>query len=965
MAKGLRNSGISVMGDMTWGTHFCHFYESKQDLLDTLVPYFKAGLDDKEFCLWVISDPLTEEEAWNALSLVVPNLDRHRSDQSIAMVAGRDWYLKGDTVNLGGVLNIWNEKLNDALARGYDGLRVSGDTCWLTQKNWRDFCEYEKQLNDSIADRPMTVLCTYPLARSGAAEILDVARNHQFALARRGGNWDVIETPELKQAKEEIRKLNEQLEQRGVERTAQLTEANARVDMILDSITDNFFSVDKNWRYTYFNKHAEDQLRILGKVPASLIGRVLWDVFPNATSGVQLRHSMNERTVVTDENYSPSLGEWYENRIYPNPDGGLAIFQRYVTERKIAEEEQRKLASLVENSTDFIGIASPEGQVLFVNPAGLQMVGLSGDEQLSATAIVDFIDKGEQERFLNEILPAVVRDGRWEGELRIKNFRGGAAIPMLHHLFFIKEVNGRRLALATIGRDMTSRKRAEKTLLESERKFSIIFDRAPFAISLARLPEGLIVDINEAWLKMYGFSRQEVVGRTSLELGINRDPEARTRLFAELQERGFARDLEMTFFTKSGDARFISCNIDVVVVGREKYLLATMHDVTENRRAEQERRRAEAYLREGQRLSHTGSWAWNVATGDLFWSEEHYRIFGLDPEKFTLTIEGARQFIHPDDQLSSIQTFETAISENNHFEYDFRIVRADGEIRYVHSLAHPVFDESGKLIEYVGTIMDTTERKLDEQALRHAHAELAHASRVLTVGELTSSIAHELNQPLGAIVTNGNASLRLLSRETADVEGTREAIDCMISDAMRASEVIKRIRTLLKKTAPEKVLLDINETIGEVIALSASELLKNQVTMRTALGADLPAVHGDRVQLQQVLLNLILNGNEAISKSTWQPREIVISSRKSKTDEVTVELSDSGIGVKPEDKEHIFDAFKTSKEGGLGLGLSISRTIVEAHGGKLWTTPKEGKGATFLFTLPTGDVSPKVKSARK
>jgi PAS domain S-box-containing protein len=954
MAKGLRNSGIGVMGDMTWGTHFCHFYESKQDLLDTLVSYFKAGLDAKEFCVWLIADPLTEEEVWNALRLVVPNLDRHQSDQSIEMFTGSDWYLKGGTVNLDSVLTIWNEKLNNALARGYEGMRVSGDTCWLQQKDWRDFCEYEKQLNNSIADRKMSVLCSYPLSRSGAAEILDVARNHQFTLARRGGTWDVIETPELKQAKEEIRKLNEQLELRVVERTTELMEANARVDMILDSITDNFFAVDKQWRYTYFNKHAEDQLRILGKIPASLIGKVLWDVFPNPASGAQLRRSMNERTVVTDENYSLPLGEWYENRIYPNTDGGLAIFQRYVTDRKLAEEEQRKLASLVENSTDFIGIASPEGKVLFVNPAGLQMVGLAGDEQASATAIVDFIDVGEQERFLNEILPAIVRDGRWEGELRVRNFKGGAAIPMLHHLFFIKEPgNGRRLALATIGRDMTSRKRAEKTLLESERKFSMIFDRAPFAISLARLPDGLIVDINEAWVKMYGFRREEVVGRTSLELGINRDPEGRTHLFAELEKRGFARDLEMTFFTKSGVARLISCNIDIVAFGGEKYLLATMHDITENRRAEEERRRADAYLREGQRLSHTGSWAWNVATGELFWSEEHYRIFGLDPKKFTLTIEAARQFIHPEDQLSSIQTFESAISQKNHFEYDLRIVRADGEIRYVHSLAHPVFDESGELIEYVGTIMDTTERKLDEQALRQAHAKLAHASRVLTVGELTSSISHELNQPLGAIVTNGNASLRLLSSETADVEGTREAIDCMISDAMRASEVIKRVRALLKKTAPEKMLLDINETIGEVIALSASELVKNQVTMRTELAPDLPPVPGDRVQLQQVLLNLILNGNESISKSTWQPREVVISSRMSGPAEITVTVSDTGIGLDPKNHERVFDSFFTSKEGGLGLGLSISRTIIGAHDGKLWYSPNEGKGATFQFTLPS------------
>ncbi|HBB89386.1 MAG TPA: hypothetical protein DC047_17420 [Blastocatellia bacterium] len=958
MGNGLRNSGIDVIGHMTWGTHFCHFYESKQDLLDTVIPYFKAGLDHKEFCVWVIAAPLTEEEAWNELRLAVPNLDQHRSEQNIAIFSSSEWYLKDGAVNLDDVLSTWNEKLNDALARGYAGMRVSGDTCWLRQEEWRDFSEYEKQLNDSIKDQPMSVLCSYPLSGFGAAEILDVARNHQFALARRSGTWDVIETPKLNQAQAEIGKLNEQLELRVVERTAQLTEANATVEMILESITDNFFAVDKDWRYTYFNKHAEDQLKLLGKVPANLIGKVLWDVFPNPTSGAQLHRSMKERTVVTDENYSPRLREWYENRIYPNPDGGLAIFQRYVTDRKVAEEQQRTLSSLVENSTDFIGIASPEGQVLFVNPAGLQMVGLSSDAQLSATAIVDFIDEGEQERFVSEILPTVLREGRWEGEVRVKNFKGGSAIPMLHHLFFIREQgNGRRLALATIGRNMTSRKQAEKTLLESERKFSIVFDRAPFAISLARLPEGLIVDINEAWVKMFGFSRGEVVGRTSLQLGINREPVAQSHLFTEIQKRGFARDLEMTFFTKSGDARLISCNIDKVGIGQEKYLLATMHDITENRRAEEDRRRSEAYLREGQRLSHTGSWAWNVVTGDLFWSEEHYRIFGLDPGKFKLTLEAAQQFIHPEDFPAALRAFTQTTNEASEFDLHFRIIRPDGTVRYVHSQAHPVFNDSGKIAEYVGTIIDTTQRRLSEEALRQAHTELARASRVLTVGELTSSIAHELNQPLGAIVTNGNASLRLLSRKTPDLESTREAIDCMISDAMRASDVIKGIRALVKKTTAQKTPLDINEVIREVIVLSASELARNQVSVRPELAADLPPVIGDRVQLQQVLLNLILNSNESISKSTWLPREVVISSRTSGPGEVTVKVSDTGIGLDQKNYERVFDSFFTSKDGGLGLGLSISRTIVEAHDGKLWCTPNEGKGATFQFTLPSAPAS--------
>ncbi len=216
---GLRNTGISVVGDMPWGTHFCHFYDSNQDLLDTLVPYFKAGLEDKEFCIWVIAAPLTKEEARNALQLVVPDLDRHFADRSIEMFLGEEWYLENDTFNLDRVTNAWNKQLKQALARGYEGMRVSSDTCWLRKKDWQDFCAYENHLNKSISNRAMTVWCTYQLAKSGAAEILDVARTHQFCLARRSGNWEVIETPEIKLAKQEMRKLNEELERRVDDRT--------------------------------------------------------------------------------------------------------------------------------------------------------------------------------------------------------------------------------------------------------------------------------------------------------------------------------------------------------------------------------------------------------------------------------------------------------------------------------------------------------------------------------------------------------------------------------------------------------------------------------------------------------------------------------------------------------------------------------------------------------------------------
>ena len=219
----LRKTGIKVVGDVPWGTHFCCLYETKQDLLDSLVPYFKAGLESNEFCLWVIVDPLTEDEARRALSEAVPDLDEHFLNENIEILDGLKWYLTENVLNLERVASAWDKKLGQALARGYDGMRVSGDTFWLREKDRKDFCAYEKQLNDSITDRPITVLCSYPLVKSGATEILDIDQTHQFAIANaRRGQWKIYEIPELKQARAEIARLREELEQRGVERSSEL-----------------------------------------------------------------------------------------------------------------------------------------------------------------------------------------------------------------------------------------------------------------------------------------------------------------------------------------------------------------------------------------------------------------------------------------------------------------------------------------------------------------------------------------------------------------------------------------------------------------------------------------------------------------------------------------------------------------------------------------------------------------------
>ncbi len=263
-------------------------------------------------------------------------------------------------------------------------------------------------------------------------------------------------------------------------------------------------------------------------------------------------------------------------------------------------------------------------------------------------------------------------------------------------------------------------------------------------------------------------------------------------------------------------------------------------------------------------------------------------------------------------------------------------------------------DSNGRIIRWYTLIYDVDDRKNAEQALRKTQVELAHVTRVLTMGELVASIAHEVNQPLGAIVTNGQACVRLLSRDVPDLEKTREVIGRMIDDGMRASEVIKRIRDLLHKAPSEKASLNINETIQEVIALVGSDVLRSQVKLRAELAADLPPVDGDRIQLQQVILNLILNAKDAMSAIQALPRDMLIKSRKSRAGEVVVAVRDSGAGLDPNDIDRIFEPFFTTKSKGMGLGLSISRTIIEAHGGTLCAVPNEHRGATVQFTLPAG-----------
>jgi PAS domain S-box-containing protein len=388
--------------------------------------------------------------------------------------------------------------------------------------------------------------------------------------------------------------------------------------------------------------------------------------------------------------------------------------------------------------------------------------------------------------------------------------------------------------------------------------------------------------------------------------------------------------------------------------GRQNELaLSLSAEISRRKRFEEELRRSEAYLAEAQRLSQTGSWAFNVATRQIIHSsEEHHRMFGFEPGEGMPVWEDWIRRIHPEDRERAIQTMRQKLRERRDYELHFRIVLPDGTIRYIHALGHPVLNPSGDLVEFVGTSIDMTERKRIEEVRLDAQNKLAHANRVTTMGHLTASIAHEVNQPIAASVTNAQAALRWLDSQPPDLNEVRQALAHIVEDSNRAGDVLGRVRDLIKKRPPRQDRLEINGTIREVIDLTHGEAVKSGVSVQTELTDGLPVIQGDRVQLQQVMLNLIINAVEAMSGVEEGSRELLISSAKGEFGGILVAVRDSGPGLPPATLEHLFDAFYTTKSGGMGIGLSICRSIIEAHGGRVWATPNTPRGAVFQLNLP-------------
>jgi PAS domain S-box-containing protein len=522
-------------------------------------------------------------------------------------------------------------------------------------------------------------------------------------------------------------------------------------------------------------------------------------------------------------------------------------------------------------------------------------------------------------------------------------------------LFAFEVANGQDLttlfAFLVTSLVITSLVRRLRRLGQAHREQAALLDLTRDSV-LVRDLKNVITYWNLGGEELYGWKRGEAVGKVTHQLLQTIFPAPLEEISGEFFRTG-RWEGELVHTRRDGTRVTVASrwSLQRGKDGEPLGTLETNSDITQRKRAEESLHRIqETYLAEAQQLSHTGSFGWKVSNGQIFWSEEGYRIFGFEPGA-NPSIELVLARAHPDDRALVQQVVEGAANDRQDFNLEHRLLMPDGSIKHIHVVARAMPDQLAS-VDFVGAVMDVTAIRRAELELHTTRTELAHVMRVTSLGELTASIAHEVNQPLGAIVANAEASLGWLDRENPDVNEARAAIARIARDGHRAGEVIRRVRALVKKTDAQMVSLQINEIVREAADFVQQELASSQVSLRLDLGVDLMAIHGDRIQLQQVLLNLISNGIEAMQVVFDRPRELVIRSERDGAKQVRVTVTDCGTGLSAENASKIFEPFVTTKGTGMGMGLSICRSIIDAHGGRIWASASEPYGAAIQFTLP-------------
>ena len=623
------------------------------------------------------------------------------------------------------------------------------------------------------------------------------------------------------------------------------------------------------------------------------------------------------------------------------------------------QSSERNLSATINTIPTAAWTTRPDGYCDFLNQVWLDYAGMTA-EQAQGWGWAEAIHPDDRKRLIEEWRLCLASGAPVDTEARIRRFDSS------YRWFLIranplKDEAGNILKWYGTCIDIEDRKRAEEALRRSEERARLMVDSIDGQIMTAT-PKGEVEFVNQQVLDYFGKSLEELKDwRTNDAIHPEDFPRA-LALWAHSVETGDPYQFDERLRRADGAYRWFRvrgrCLHDAHGHVVRWYVLLT--DIDEGKRAEAQVEQAYLRLAEAQRLSKTGSFITDLVADDHNWSEETFRIFEFDPSA-KVTVQMIRDIIHPED-LPSFDAMIARAMTGEDVDFVFRIGTSRGAVKYIRGMARVMLQSADRPL-FIGALQDITESKVAEATLDKARSELAHVARVATLNALTASIAHEINQPLASLITNASICLRRLNADPPNIDGARETVQRTIRDGNRASDVITRLRALFSKKEFALETLDLNEITREVIAMSLSDLQRNRVILQSELAEDLPSVIGDRIQLQQVTFNLLRNASDAMVSVHDRPRQLLIRTQPEGDNRVRLSVQDTGCGVNPQDFERLFEAFYTTKSGGMGIGLSVSRSIIERHHGRLWAEPNDGPGTTFSYSIPCGPDSAKDAAA--
>ena len=846
MPAELRKSGIEVLGDIPWGSHFCQFYETKKDLLELLVPYFKAGLENNEYGLWIIADPMTVDDALHGLKKAVPGFQKYIEKKSIEILPYMGWFMTTGKFNGEQINNAWLQKLDEALERGYDGMRINGNETWLERNGWDNFMEYERGLNRILKNRRIIGLCTYPLSLADGEMVLDVAHAHEAVIAKRKGSWEILEHPEIKKLKTELQQRGDKLELRVAERTHEL-------------------------------KQVVEQLK------------------------------------------------------------------KEIDERKRAEENSRRQAKLtneiIETIPTMIWGILPDGNLDFVNQRWLNYTGLSLSEAIKdPTSIIhpaDFLSVTEKWKTNRDA------GNPSEAEMRLRG-ADGKYRWFLVRTAPLRDMYGNVAKWFGVSIDIAESKAAQDELRLAYQRLSYHVDNSPLAV--IEWDRNLVITRWSAQAEnIFGWKEAEALGKNIYDPGFHliyeedqpRVEDITGELAQGLVNRNFSLNRN---YTK--DKKVIYCEWYNSVLrdehGNVMTMLSLTHDVTERKRAEEKLRQSENLLAEAEHVAHVGSWSLDLSSKTVTWSDELYRIFGIDHTEFDNSLKTVIGLVHPADRNFITHIVEEAISTHKPNDFHFRIIGPAGEERILHVRSAVMTDEQGNATRIYGAVQDVTERKKAEESLNESYEEIRSLSEHLrTVREEERKyIAREIHDELGQYLTVLKMDVGSINKKihTTD-EAVRRKLDGLTDMIDKIVHSVRRIASELRPSLLDD--LGLAAAIGWHLEEFEKQSGMKTEFLETKEELDLPEpikTHLFRI-LQESLTNIARHS---------QATEVKVDFARNNR-ELVLTISDNGIGFNP-------DTLNQKRTLGI-LGMKERATIIGGNY-KIDSTPGKGTRITVIVPLP-------------